>query len=239
MYSDNRTLTLYRKDIMASTKSVNSQSNFSKHQGGLFRPAWESRHTFSSKMSAFHQDTIGAFNRDQPGGKEELFLKEEPALEGQELEVAFSLKYLPRYITREDVNEKLKKFGKLSYFDYRLEADESMGAKRGPNSLFRRAIFSYYSREVNFSFANISRIRIKGLQIKVVQEDPTVIMGLGAETHNIEPCTTDCKVKEDEVDHEVRPTSKGYLRIAPELHPSSSDLKLRSNYVWRYASPLV
>mgnify|MGYP000084196383 CR=1 FL=1 len=92
--------------------------------------------------------------------------------------LTFSLKFLPKTMTQEEVMAKILKFGEVSQFNF---FEERAVTKKEQRGCFKRAEFTFADLEAERTFQTVKRIRIKGLQVKVgVESDP-------AESIRIEP----------------------------------------------------
>ena len=119
----------------------------------------------------------------------------------------FSLKFLPQSMSRESIEEKIGRFGEIGHLEF--------GEDREGKGSFRRAEFTFVSRQAKEVFGTVKRIRVKGLQVKVctVQlSTPTTRGWWGKE--------------EEEVVHSVKPTS---TRFKDRHSYSSSSSQLRFN----------
>lgn len=76
----------------------------------------------------------------------------------------FTLRFLHRYSTEEEVVSKLEKFGKVSYFIFK---ENHRSSKYDPKQVFRQAEFCFECTLSEAGFKEIKRIRIKGLQVKI------------------------------------------------------------------------
>lgn len=83
--------------------------------------------------------------------------------------VMFTLKYLPRLMAEADVLEKLKLFGDVLFLRFMPETD--IQGKKDWKSHFKRAEFAFLEKQAEISFQKVRRVRIKGLQVKIVQDE--------------------------------------------------------------------
>ena len=114
----------------------------------------------------------------------------------------FTLVYLPRYISEDDIFAKLVPFGELSLFQYTAETDSNLGSSRGEKGFFHRVEFAFADSENMFAFMSIKRLRLKGLQVKVLQKPFDACL----HSSLLGPLLP-------EIDHTVRPTNKEYFVI--------------------------
>ena len=164
-------------------------------------------HTMEFKKDESNNDksSIGNFCKDSPTN----ILSTGLAIDctGDQLgtdNIGFSLVYLPKYITKEVILAKLAHFGELEFFQYAPETDEKLGSTRGEKGLFHRAEFAFKDRENMFTFMSIKRLRVKGLQLKVIQTS----FGLKNDKFNIEE---EMGSNLQELDHSLKPTNKQYF----------------------------
>lgn len=139
--------------------------------------------------------------------------------------VVFRLVYLPTRISEKDVVNKLSQFGTVTDFEFVPVRPEEVLLEESKAENFRCAQFSFKETNVTSSFSTVKRIRVKGLQVRVVINSDETSSGQG--TTNI----MHCKVK-----HVHRPTSKLYYRNrVPQ--PLSLPESAEENYFWRIAIP--
>ena len=128
-----------------------------------------------------------SLNEDETGGSTASF---QPTL--------FTLKYLPRLMAESEVLAKIQKFGKISTFRFKPEICQK-GTKDQKGN-FKRAEFSFEEKTSEEVFKKVKRIRIKGLQVKILQGEP--------EEQSSPSQGSNCELFT--VDHSVRPTKKAY-----------------------------
>lgn len=110
----------------------------------------------------------------------------------------FTLKYLPRLMAESEVLAKIQKFGKISTFRFKPEICQK-GTKDQKGN-FKRAEFSFEEKTSEEVFKKVKRIRIKGLQVKILQGESEEQSSPSQRSH--------CELFT--VDHSVRPTRKAY-----------------------------
>ena len=128
-----------------------------------------------------------SLNEDETGGST---ASHQPTL--------FTLKYLPRLMAESEVLAKIQKFGKISTFRFKPEICQK-GTKDQKGN-FKRAEFSFEEKTSEEVFKKVKRIRIKGLQVKILQGEP--------EEQSSPSQGSNCELFT--VDHSVRPTKKAY-----------------------------
>lgn len=90
----------------------------------------------------------------------------------------FQLKFLPKYITEQEVFVKISRFGEPVFFHFLVgenivmvkpSSGEEAGCIPGEPviKISRQAVFSFQADESLFAFGSLNRIRIKGLQVKI------------------------------------------------------------------------
>ena len=114
--------------------------------------------------------------------------------------ILFTLVYLPKYVAEADIRTKLTGFGKLSHFDYKPEIDQKLGSTRGDKAFFHRVEFSFEIQQVMFAFMSIKRLRIQGLQLKVLHSP--LPLSVKNSPRLMVP---------SELEHSVKPTRKTYF----------------------------
>lgn len=141
----------------------------------------------------------------------------------------FTLKYLPRLMAEADVLEKLKLFGEVLYLRFMPETE--IQGKKDWKSHFKRAEFAFVEKQAESSFQKVRRVRIKGLQVKIVQDGYVGPVEQPAEncfwSYGLNNTKNNGVVKiktsvpsEIEISHQmVKPTSKFY----------NSTIKINSN----------
>ena len=123
----------------------------------------------------------------------------------------FQLVYLPKYISKEDVLQKLSKFGPLSHFRFSAETEEKLGSHRGEKAFFHRAEFSFEQESDLLVFMAIKRLRIKGLQLKVV------LAPYQRSTQFNSFFDTKSRSSFADIDHSLKPTKQGYFKTRTNL----------------------
>lgn|SRR3990167_985108 len=92
----------------------------------------------------------------------------------------FLLKFLPKYITEDEVFVKISRFGVPVFFHFLVgehlvmtkgvsEADSAALTGEMVTKVSRQAVFSFQENESVSAFAKLNRIRIKGLQVKITK----------------------------------------------------------------------
>lgn len=112
----------------------------------------------------------------------------------------FQLKFLPKYITEQEVFVKISRFGEPVFFHFLVGenivimksgiSEQTAGIQGEPvTKVSRQAVFSFQTDESLFAFGSLNRIRIKGLQVKISKltfdQAQEVISGF----HNKRPTT--------------------------------------------------
>lgn len=121
----------------------------------------------------------------------------------------FSLKYLPKLITEEEVRGKLEKFGKILSFQFKDEKEQPPKPEQRGN--FKRAEFSFEDKESEMTFRSVKRIRINGLQVKIgFERDPFESLegSLAGDDDEVSPPNMK---KEKPFPHSIRPTERSYF----------------------------
>ena len=114
--------------------------------------------------------------------------------------ILFTLKYLPRLMAESEVLSKIQKFGKISSFKFKPEiAQKGIKDQKGN---FKRAEFSFEEMESEDIFKKVKRIRIKGLQVKILQGDSE------EQQSSVDPMETVDELKN--IAHDIRPTNRLY-----------------------------
>lgn len=123
-------------------------------------------------------------------------------LETPSQRVMFTFKYLPKMITMEEVLLKIQKFGELERIEFKQEP-ENRASKRANKNSFKKAEFSFREKDTEQIFLQVRRIRIKGIQVKVMNNQ---------QTEAAPRAPTPASSSETELDHSIRPTQKAYIR---------------------------
>lgn len=147
-----------------------------------------------------------SLNEDETGGST---ASHQPTL--------FTLKYLPRLMAESEVLAKIQKFGKISTFRFKPEVCQK-GTKDQKGN-FKRAEFSFEEKTSEEVFKKVKRIRIKGLQVKILQGEPEEQSSSSQRSH--------CELFT--VDHSVRPTKKAYsLKTREQI--ASAGLRINQSH---------
>ena len=96
--------------------------------------------------------------------------------------LVFTLKFLPKTMSREEVVNKILRFGPVASFNF---AEEKSSGKKDQKGCFKRAEFVFATKAAEDIFKGVKRIRIKGLQVKVSMDEGEV--ETQAHDHTVKP----------------------------------------------------
>lgn len=139
----------------------------------------------------------------------------EPSGKGQ-----FRLAYLPRSMTANEVIKKLSSFGTVVDFRFCPLTFEEIQKDERESSNFKCAEFKYKEETSTENFSAVKRIRIKGLQVRIIQILPKSNKKSKGSPPSIQ------------ILHSCRPTAAQYFQLRRTLKctlPQSTE----DNYYWR------
>ena len=138
--------------------------------------------------------------------------------------ILFRLVYLPVHLSEKEVVKKLSKFGTVIDFNFVPVTPEEIYLDEKKSANFQCVEFRFKEKEVKDSFSQVKRIRIKGLQVRVIQKSPEETFA--KETSSMS------QALHPRVLHNCRPTTKAYFG-----HRSGQSSTLlqspENNYYWR------
>jgi hypothetical protein len=164
-------------------------------------------------------------------------------------QIFFLLKFLPKYITEEEVFFKISRFGEPIFFHFLVGENsvlskatfDDTSTKTGElvTKVSRQALFSFRTNDSVSMFASLNRIRIKTLQVKITkityaQAQETVAMSIAQRlepnkkkpsSHQREGLRSEPVYSKETAlvptftFHCIKPTGKLYFALRPENSP--------------------
>ena len=146
-------------------------------------------------------------------------LKEQPSDR-----IMFRLVYLPVHLSEKEVVKKLSKFGTVVSFSFLPTQTDNRYISTARGISYRSAEFSFEEKAIQSSFSVVKRVRVRGLQVKVL------VNAANKGSENIKPDRSDSL--EVIFKHSYKPTCRLYFSHRTEVD-FNQPREIEDNHRWR------